>query len=223
MASEAGHLIRCEAIHHGSVYGILLETAGAKVAMQALSVLVSSRYPDACRIGRCPHILHINARYTLELVFHRAVDGVVSMARITRHVRRHSVILKVLGGYIFGIVDIEALSIRCHHMTGNAEFRLFGALHMDVHSAHNTKRRKHAQANESQDFPLVRLCYSGPDQKDRCQCKAENDLDDENSGHEASRPPQCMDMAMMQQRSAAALLLSKVVNVGGKILNFCFF
>jgi len=84
------------------------------MTVQALRVLVTSRYADAGRIGRRLHVLHVNARDALDLVFHWAVDGVVGMTCITGHVRGNPVVLKVLRWNECRIVYVEASTVRHH-------------------------------------------------------------------------------------------------------------
>jgi len=70
-AAKPGDLIRFKGIHHCGMYGVVLETSGAGVAMQALSVLEfleSALYANDCRIEWRAHILHLNAVQTLHLV-----------------------------------------------------------------------------------------------------------------------------------------------------------
>jgi hypothetical protein len=155
------------------------------MTVQALRVLVTSRYADAGRIGRRLHVLHVNARDALDLVFHWAVDGVVGMTCITGHVRGNPVVLKVLRWNECRIVYVEASTVRHHDVARSAEFRLFGALHVDVHASDNAQRRKHAKSDESHNLPAGTSCNRGPNQKDGGESKAENDLNDQNSGHKA--------------------------------------
>ena len=92
-AGKAGRLIRFERIHHRRMHRIFLETTGAGMAVQALGVLESARNTDRRWIRRGAHVLHINALQPLHLVLERAVDGVVLVARITRHVDWYAVVL----------------------------------------------------------------------------------------------------------------------------------
>ncbi len=103
-ARNAGHLIRFDRIHQRSMDRIFFEAASTRVAVQALAVVVASGNFDLCWWRT--HVLHVDPRYASKLVSQWAVDGVVSVAGVTSHVRRHSMILKVLGGNPFGIVDI---------------------------------------------------------------------------------------------------------------------
>ena len=52
-----------------------------------------------------------------------------------------------------GVIHVEALAIRNHHVARNAESRLFGALHVCVHPSHNAKSWKHTQPNEGHYLP----------------------------------------------------------------------
>jgi hypothetical protein len=45
------------------------------------------------------------------------------------------------------------LSIGGYDMAGNAEFCLFGTLHVSVHSSHNAQSRENAQSYKCQDLP----------------------------------------------------------------------
>src|SRR6202167_5811977 len=78
-------------------------------------------YPPLIWVGWRAHVLQINAGYTLELVLQRAVDGVVSVAGITGHVRRHAVVLKMLRRNVVRIVHVQTFSVVFHAVAGNAE------------------------------------------------------------------------------------------------------
>ena len=118
---------------------IALEGTSSQVAMQALIIVVAPL--DTNWIRRRAHVLHVNPGDTLELILQRAEDRVVCVAGITGHVRWNSVVLKVLSGNISGIVHVEASTVGLHRVAGNAELRLFGTLHVNVHSSHNTEYR----------------------------------------------------------------------------------
>lgn len=183
-ASEARHLIRSERIHQCSVNGILLKTASARMTMQALSILESAGNCD--RIGGLTDILHIDSRQTCKLVFQRPINSVVGMARMTSHVRRDPVVLKMLGRNVLGIVNIEALPVRDHRVAGNAKFCLFGTLHMSVHACHYAHSRQHTQSNEGQHLPCRTGRQGGTNQEDRSQHDTQDNLTDENRNHESS-------------------------------------
>src|ERR1700735_643961 len=146
------------------MYLVLFKTARAQVAVQALCVLESTRYRD--RIRRCADVLYVDPLQPLHLVLQRAVDAVVPMARITGHVRRHSMILKMLRGNMTRIIYVKASAIGSHNVTRNAELRLFGALHVRVHPAQNAKSREHAQRNEGHYLPACRARQRRTNQKD---------------------------------------------------------
>src|SRR6202044_583094 len=111
-----------------------LEAAGTRVAVQALSVFESARYPNGRRIGRLGHVLQIDSLEAAHFVVQWTIEGVVRMAGVASHVGRDSMILKVLGGNVIGIVDVETLPVGNHDVTGRAELRRFGSLYMGVHS-----------------------------------------------------------------------------------------
>lgn len=183
-ARNTGELVRSKSAHHRRVDGVFLKGPGTSVAVQALRVLEATR--DGDRVRRRADVLHVNASQALELVLERAIDRVVGVAGITGHVRRHSMVLEMLRRNVCGIVQVKALSIVFHGVARDAEFGLFGALHVCVHPAHDAKSRKSTQPNEGHNLPSDSLCHGRPDQKDQCQYDAEHDLNDENSSHQSS-------------------------------------
>ena len=168
------------------MYGVVLEIARAGVAVQALVVLESARNADRGRIRWRAHVLHVDALQSLHLVLQRTVDGIVRVAGVAGHVRRHAVILKVLRGQMAGIIHVQASSVGNHYMARNAELSLLGTLDVRVHSAHDAQGRKHAQTDERQDFPAGGVRQRRPDQKNAGQHDAQDNLTDENPDHPAS-------------------------------------
>ena len=155
-ATQTRHLIRYESTHHRRVHRIFLEAAGTRVAVQALGVFESARYADGRRIGRLGHVLQIDSLETTHFVVQRTIEGVVRMAGVAGHVRWDSVVLKMLGGNVIGVVNVETLPVRNHDVTGRAELRRFRSLYMSVHPADEAQSREHTQANKSDDPPTHR-------------------------------------------------------------------
>jgi hypothetical protein len=163
-AGQAGHLIRGERIHDGGVDLVLFKTTSAEMTMQTLGILESAR--DRNRVPWRAHVLHVNSRQASELILQWAVDAIVGVARIAGHVRRHPVVLEMLGGNVWWVIHVEAFSIRDHGVARNAELCLFGALHVSVHPSHNAQSRKNAQTDEGHDFPSRAGCQGGTKQED---------------------------------------------------------
>jgi hypothetical protein len=71
-------------------------------------------------------------------------------------------------------------------MAGNAEFCLFGALHVSVHSSHDAQSRENAQSYKRQDLPGRTCRHRRANQENGSQHDADGYLTDKNANHKAS-------------------------------------
>ena len=137
--------------------GIFFEAAGAQVAVQTLVIVVTAC--DTNWIGRLADVLHVNPRHAAKLIFQRTVNRVIGVAGVTGHVRRNSVILKMRGGDVAGIIDVQASSIRHHGVAGRTELSLLGALDLRVHPSHEAKGWEEKKPYEGEDLAYRAACY----------------------------------------------------------------
>src|ERR1700752_379285 len=108
------------------------------------------------------------------------------MAGGTGRLCRHAAVLKMLSGKMTGIIYVETLSVWLHGMAGNAEFRLFRALHVRAHAADDAQSGQHAQADKGQLLPGRSTRERRAYQEKGRQHGAQDNLTNEDPNHAAS-------------------------------------
>src|SRR5208337_3595950 len=168
--------------------GIRFEVTCAPMTVQAQQVLESAPYMDCA--GWRAHILHINTAYPLEFVLQRTIDGVIGVAGVTGGLHWHSVVLKVCGRNVVGIVDVEALAVARHGVAGNTKLSLFGTLDVCGHASADAEKRQNEEGNEDKNFLSRANRPDGANEEEHRQDDGEDDESDQDfrrSEHETSR------------------------------------
>jgi hypothetical protein len=126
------------------------------MAMQTLPIIERLVQLDISGRRGCAEIIDIHMAQAVQLHFQRAKHSVVFVARVTRFVRGHAMILKMGCRNVSGVVDVQAFSVRFHGVARQAERRGFRSIHLAGNAHRPAKYREQEQDEERQNFPDAR-------------------------------------------------------------------
>src|SRR5690348_11665848 len=129
------------------------------MAMQAFAITVRRVKLDA--LGNGSKILHVHVAQPPNFRANRSIHDIVGMAGVASLLSRYTRILKVCGGHVRGVVDIEASTVRIHDVTREAELRLLGALHVLRSSYGGDDSRQQEINDERKLLAPTRGCKRG--------------------------------------------------------------
>jgi hypothetical protein len=122
------------------------------MAMETLSVVIGVVKLNVLRGWRRLEVVHIDMFQSAELCLHSSKHRVVGVARIAGIFGRNAVILEMRGRQMPRIVNKQALPIRFHDVTGQAESRALGTLQFGREARSQTQYGQDEKDKEGHDF-----------------------------------------------------------------------
>jgi len=166
-AGEARDFIRLHCRKQVGIRGVdrsLFERAGAQVTMQTFPVVV--RFIKANGVMGFAEILDVDVVQPIQLGAESAKHRIVSVAGVTGLVGRDAMVLKVRGGEVSGVIQIQAATVRLHDVAGEAERGVLGSFEFRRNAHGHTEQRQQEEDKECEDFPSTGCCQPGPRRQD---------------------------------------------------------
>jgi hypothetical protein len=148
----------------------LFKGARSSVTVQALAIVVG--IVESQRRLSLAEVLHIDVPQTPNLGADRSVHDVIGVAGIAGLIARDARILKMGGGDVAGIVNMQAASVRFHDVAGKTKLCVCRPLHMLGGPQGSSHHRKQKQGDKRELLATPagrdgRPDDDGRDQKDR--------------------------------------------------------